>query len=168
VTVTTSRTSITKFRRATARRLRANQTDAEILLWRHLRKLETKGTHFRRQVPIGPYVADFACLASRLIVELDGSQHADKPNIAKDEVRTRWLEAEGYRVLRFWNNDLTENLDGALETIYAALYGSRDAQPVTLKHERRLKDHPTPARHSASKTRVNALTARRPSPSRGE
>jgi len=61
-------------------------------------------------VPIGPYVADFACLASRLIIELDGSQHADEPNKSNDETRTRWLEAEGYRVLRFWNNDLTRIL----------------------------------------------------------
>ena len=150
-----------------ARRLRANQTGAEITLWGELRKLETKGTHFRRQAPIGPYVADFACLASRLIIELDGSQHADEPNKSKDDARTCWLETEGYRVLRFWNNDLTENIDGVMETIYAALYGSREAEPMPLKHERRAKDHPTPARHSASETRLNALMARRPSPSRG-
>jgi len=148
--------SINKFRRATARRLRANQTGAEIILWRELRKLETKGTHFRRQVPVGPHVADFACLASRLIVEIDGSQHADEPNKSNDDARTRWLEAEGYRVLRFWNNDLTENLDSVLETIYAALYGSRDAEPLPLKHERRRKDHPTPL-----------AFGKRPSPSRG-
>jgi very-short-patch-repair endonuclease len=156
-----------KFRRATARRLRTNQTGAEISLWRQLRKLETKGTHFRRQVPIGPYVADFACLASRLVVELDGAHHGEEPTKNHDVFRTRWLELEGYRVLRFWNNDLIENPDGVLETIYAALYGSRDVEPTPLKHSRRLKDHPTPARHSASKTRVTALMARRPSPSRG-
>src|SRR3954462_11452402 len=101
-----------KFRRATARRLRANRTGAEIALWRELRKLETKGTHFRQQVPIGAYVADFACLASRLVVELDGSQHGEEPIKGRDETRTRWLEREGYRVLRFWNNDLVENLEG--------------------------------------------------------
>ena len=142
--VITSQKSINKFRRATARRLRANQTSAEMTLWRELRKLETRGTHFRRQVPIGPYVADFACLASHLVIELDGSQHADEPNKSNDDARTRWLEAEGYRVLRFWNNDLIENIDGVMETVYAALYGSRDAEPVPLKHERRFKDHPTP------------------------
>ena len=147
---------MTEFRRATARRLRANQTGAEMKLWRELRKLETKGTHFRRQVPIGAYVADFACLASRLIVELDGSQHCEEPVKSRDDERTRRLESEGYRVLRFWNNDVTNNLDGVLETIYAALYGSRDTEPTPLKHLRRTKDHPTPAR-----------SARRPSPSRG-
>jgi very-short-patch-repair endonuclease len=167
VTVTTSPTSISKFRRATARRLRSSQTGAEKSLWRQLRKLEMKGTHFRRQVPIGNYVADFACLASRLVIELDGSHHGDESNTAHDDSRTQWLEAEGYRVLRFWNNDLTENLDGVMGSIYAALYGSREAELIPLKRERRLKDHPTPARHSASKTRVNALMARRPSPSRG-
>jgi len=152
----TSQTSIDKFRRATARRLRANQTGAEMALWRELRKLETKGTHFRRQVPVGPYVADFACLASRLVIELDGSQHGEKLNKVRDEARTRWLESEGYRVLRFWNNDLIENLEGALEVVYAALYGSRDSEPVPLRHDRRRKNHPTPAR-----------SARRPSPSWG-
>jgi very-short-patch-repair endonuclease len=89
------------FKRATARRLRTNATGAEILLWRHLKRMETSGTHFRRQVPVGPYVADFACLASRLLVELDGSQHGDEVNKAKDEERTRWLESEGYSVIRF-------------------------------------------------------------------
>jgi very-short-patch-repair endonuclease len=155
VTVTIS-PSFNKFRRATARRLRSGQTGAGQSLWRELRKLEVKGTHFRRQVPIGNYVADFACLASRLIVELDGSHHGDEPTKGRDQARTYWLELEGYRVLRFWNNDLSENLDGVMETIYAALYGSREAEPIPLKHERRLKDHPTPAR-----------CARRPSPSRG-
>jgi very-short-patch-repair endonuclease len=157
VIVPASQNSMMKFRRAAARRLRANQTGAEQLLWRELRKLETKGSHFRRQMPIGPYVADFACMASRLVVELDGSQHGDEPTKTHDETRTRWLKSEGYRVLRFWNNDLVENLDGVMETVYAALYGSRDTGPIPLKHERRLKGHPTPARHSA----------RRPSPSRG-
>ena len=124
-------------------------------LWRELRRLEIKGTHFRQQVPIGPYIADFACLTSRLVIELDGSQHGENTNKARDTARTRWLESEGYRVLRFWNNDLVENLDGVMETIYTALYGSREAEPKLLRHERS-KAHPTPARF-----------ARRPSPSRG-
>jgi very-short-patch-repair endonuclease len=156
VIVTTSRTSISKFRRATARRLRGNQTGAETMLWRQLRKLEINGTHFRRQVPIGPYVADFACMASRLVIEIDGSQHGEEFNKERDEMRTRWLQAEGYRVHRYWNNDVVKNLAGVLETIYAALYGSANTEPTPLKHYRRTKDHPTPAR-----------SARRPSPSRG-
>jgi very-short-patch-repair endonuclease len=153
---TNRKSPIDKFRRATASRLRANATGAEIALWRHLKSLETQGTHFRRQVPIGPYVADFACMAARVVIELDGSHHGDAPTKARDEQRTLWLESEGYRVIRFWNNDLVENLDGVLETIHAALYGSRDADSLPLKHQRHSKSHPTPAR-----------SARRPSPSRG-
>jgi very-short-patch-repair endonuclease len=131
------RRPIDNFRRKTARRLRVNSTAAEVLLWRELRKLETKGTHFRRQVLIGPYVADFACLASRLVIEIDGSQHGEEPNKSRDEMRTRWLESEGYRVVRFWNNDITQNPAGVLEVIYAALYGSRDTEPKVIKHRRK-------------------------------
>jgi very-short-patch-repair endonuclease len=147
---------IERFRRANARRLRVKATDAEVLLWKRLRTIETEGTHFRRQVPIGPYIVDFACMAARLVIELDGSQHATDANRERDRQRTRWLESEGYRVIRFWNNDLTSNMEGILETVYAALYGSRDAEPQPLKHQRRQRRHPTPAR-----------VARRPSPSRG-
>jgi len=130
------RRPIESFRRETARRLRKNGTAAETLMWRQLRKFETRGTHFRRQVPLGPYVADFACLASRLVIEIDGSQHGDEPGKSRDEKRTRWLESEGYRVLRFWNNDVTRNPAGVLDVIYAALYGTRDAEPKMLKHRR--------------------------------
>jgi len=93
-------------------------------------------------VPIGPYVADFACLASHLIIELDGSHHGEKPFRNYDDARTRWLQSEGYRVLRFWNNDLTSNLNGVLETIYAALYGSSIKEPKPFKHSRRPKVTP--------------------------
>ena len=128
---------IEAFKRASARRLRANATEAERLLWRHLKRMETSGTHFRRQVPIGSYVVDFACMASRLLIELDGSHHGDQVNKARDQGRTAWLESEGYRVVRFWNNDIGENLEGVLDTIRAAIYGSRDVDPAPLKHLRR-------------------------------
>jgi len=95
-------------------------------------------------------------MAVRLIVEVDGSQHGNIQNKIKDDERTRWFESEDYRVIRFWNNEITENIDGVLDTIHAAVYGSRDTEPRRLKHERRIKSHPTPAR-----------VARRPSPSRG-
>jgi very-short-patch-repair endonuclease len=131
--------TISAFRRRAAR-LRENPTGAEDLLWRRLRRFPVSGTHFRRQVPIGPYVADFACMAARLIIEVDGSQHGRDDLLKRDEARTRWLEAEGYRVLRFWNNDLTGNMDGVLEAIYAAIYGSSSAEPVHLKHQRRKRD----------------------------
>ena len=151
----TKRPTIDGLRRKTAQRLRANVTDAETKLWRHLKQIETSGTHFRRQVPIGNYVADFACMAARLVIEVDGSQHGEGENTARDDVRTRWLEREGYRVLRFWNNDIVQNRQGVLDVIYAALYGSRESESTAFKHERS-RVHPTPAR-----------SARRPSPSRG-
>ena len=138
--MTDDNSTISAFRRRTAKRLRENATDAKDLLWRRLRRFPVSGTHFRRQVPIGPYVADFACMAARLIVEVDGSQHGRDDVRRRDERRTRWLEAEGYRVLRFWNNDLTTNMDGVLQAIYAAIYGSPSAEAVHLKHQRRKRN----------------------------
>jgi very-short-patch-repair endonuclease len=103
---------------ANAKRLRANMTDAERRLWSKLRRKQMNGRRFRNQVSIGPYIADFAFLEIRLIIEADGGQHSiDK---ADDEIRTRWLESEGYRVLRFWNNDILQNLEGVLESIRLA------------------------------------------------
>jgi len=113
-----ARRPISDFKRKTANRLRANTTVAEQILWRHLRRLDVKGSHFRRQVVIGPYIADFACLAERLIVEVDGSQHGDDEGLRRDDVRTRWLQSEGYRVIRFWNNDVMSRTDAVLETIH--------------------------------------------------
>jgi very-short-patch-repair endonuclease len=96
--------------------MRAAPTEAERKLWWHLRhRLPMPGTHFRRQVRIGKYIADFACHAKRLIVEVDGSQHVLQS--AADEQRTKALEAHGYRVLRYWNNDVLTNIDGVLEDI---------------------------------------------------
>jgi very-short-patch-repair endonuclease len=140
--------SIDSFRRETARRLRKNSTYAEIKLWRHLRQLPTLGSHFRRQVPVGPYVADFACMAVKLLIEVDGSQHGEAENANRDEARTRWLQAEGYRVIRFWNNEIANNIDGVMDAIYAAIHGVSDAEPLHLKHQRRSSPrgvHPTPA-----------------------
>ena len=112
------------FRLATARRLRANATSAEEKLWRELDRIPLLRTHFRRQAPIGRYVADFACLRARLLIELDGPSHSDQTTAAKDRRRTEWLEREGYRILRFWNQEVYDNMDGVLDTIYATLYGS--------------------------------------------
>jgi very-short-patch-repair endonuclease len=123
------------FRRDTAHRLRANTTGAEDILWRHLRRSPVLGTHFRRQVPIGRYIADFACMAARLVIEVDGSQHAEGLVAESDKERTRWLESEGYRVLRFWNNDITQNIDGVLEAIHSAIAPSM-VFDEPLKHKR--------------------------------
>ena len=129
------RRTISSFRRHTARRLRENTTGAEDVLWRHLRRSPVLGTHFRRQVPIGRYVADFACLAAHLVIEIDASQHAEGQVAETDAARTRWLESEGYRVLRFWNNDVTQNVDSVLEIIHHAVSPALTFEEP-LKHDR--------------------------------
>jgi len=92
-------------------------TEAERHLWRHLR-LYSLRAQFRRQVPIGAYVVDFACLRRRLIIELDGGQHLLSP---EDEIRDDWLLTQGYRVLRFWNHEVLGNVEGVMETIRVAV-----------------------------------------------
>jgi len=89
----------------TARRLRKNSTVAERDLWKRLRKDRLAGLHFRRQHPIGPYIVDFCCIPKRLVIELDGYFHTDPARIERDRVRTLWLRAAGYRVLRFRDSD---------------------------------------------------------------
>src|SRR5215470_7843238 len=96
----------TSIRRAAAKKLRANTTPHERILWRALRELPIEGTHFRRQAPIGRYVVDFFCPAKRLIVELDGGHHNDDEIAKRDRARQLWLENEGYRVVRFWNSEI--------------------------------------------------------------
>ena len=104
-----------------ARALRAQGTDAERVLWRHLRARQFDGYKFRRQHPIGPYFADFACVRERLVVELDGGQHAQADDQTRDARRTQFLQAHGWRVLRFWNHEALANLDGVLQVIAMAL-----------------------------------------------
>jgi very-short-patch-repair endonuclease len=120
---------ISDFKRKSAKRLRANTTVAEGILWRHLRKLDVKGSHFRRQAVIGRHVADFACLAERLIVEVDGSQHGDDDSSRRDEIRTRWLKSDGYRVIRFWNNDVMSKTDAVLEAIHGMIVATPPRLP---------------------------------------
>jgi len=98
-----------------ARTLRKNQTDVEEILWQQLRNRHLCGYKFRRQFPIAPYIADFACLELKLIIELDGGQHADQ--ISYDNQRRLFLEQRGFKVIRFWNNDVIENTAGVLESI---------------------------------------------------
>src|SRR5262245_52206360 len=105
-----------------ARRLRAEMTDAERRLWMHLRDRRLLGFKFRRQQPLHGYVADFVCMEVQLIVELDGGQHLDRQR--SDEYRTRVLTANGFRVIRFWNDDVLLRMDAVLEEILRRL---RDA-----------------------------------------
>ena len=123
----------TSIRRAAANKLRANTTPHERILWRALKELPVDGTHFRRQAPIGPYVVDFFCPAKHLIIELDGGHHNDDENAKRDHQRQLWLEQEGYRVIRFWNSEISRDLTAVLERIYVELHGSREAEVTRLK-----------------------------------
>lgn len=97
-------------------------TDAERLLWRSLRGKQINRHRFRRQHPIGDYIADFACIEQRLVIELDGGQH--QAQLEYDEQRSEYLRQQGWRVLRFWNNEVLENLEGVLSVIAASLEGT--------------------------------------------
>jgi very-short-patch-repair endonuclease len=103
-----------------ARAMRKEPTEAEKKLWWHLRhRLPVTNTHFRRQVRLGRYIVDFASHGAKLVIEIDGGQHVEQA--AADAERTRFLEGEGYRVVRFWNNEVLTNIDGVLEAIASAL-----------------------------------------------
>ncbi len=102
-----------------ARLLRKNSTDAEKLLWRHLRNRRLNGLKFRRQFPVDQYIVDFVCLELMLIIEVDGGQHAEQAEY--DLRRTEILQSKGYRVVRCWNNEVLQNLIGVLEALTPAL-----------------------------------------------
>jgi len=103
---------------AKARRLRRSQTDAEAKLWGMVRDRRLEGAKFVRQYPIGPYVADFVCRSAMLAVELDGGQHSESQ---ADEKRTAFLAARGYRMLRFWNNDIFDDPEGCWDRLTQVL-----------------------------------------------
>jgi very-short-patch-repair endonuclease len=118
-----------------ARALRKSMSDAERKLWRGLRARRIDGARFRRQHPMGRYIVDFVCLEQRLVVEVDGGQHTEDEHVAADARRDRWLESEGYRVMRVSTTDVHSNVDGVLDTIWATL------------QERASKPHPHQERH---------------------
>lgn len=109
-----------------ARNLRKKQTNAERLLWQHLRNRQLCGQKFRRQFPIDSYIVDFACLEVKLIVELDGGQHAEQ--VEYDQHRTEQLQKRGFKVIRFWNNDVLENANGVLQAIQMEILTFTDNQ----------------------------------------
>lgn len=128
-----------------ARSLRRAATEAEKKLWWHLRrKLPLEGTYFRRQVPLGPYFADFACLKHRLVIELDGGQHTFPEAQRRDAERTAFLEAQGFRVLRFWNNQVFSGIDGVIDTIHAAIDGAQTLTPYPSPQGSGEEDGPSP------------------------
>ena len=110
-----------------ARELRQNMTDAEQLLWRHLRAHRLAGDKFRRQQPIGRYVVDFVHFGARVIVEADGGQHN---NSAHDRQRDGWLTGQGFTVLRFWNHEILSNTEGVLAAIHAAVTAPSPPAPL--------------------------------------
>ena len=112
-----------------ARQLRENSTPAERKLWRHPRSRSLAGFKFVRQEPIGPYVVDFVCREQRLVIEVDGGQHADN---RRDAVRDQWLVGHRYRVLRFWNNEVLGNIEGVWDTIFAAAFAAAPPHPDPL------------------------------------
>lgn len=121
-----------------ARRLRQQESEAEHRLWNMIRGRRVQGAKFVRQYPIGPYVADFVCRERMLVVEADGGQHSES---AADETRTAFLNARGYDVLRFWNNEILENTDGCWQALTAVLLGNPSPDwrfaPATLSPEGR-------------------------------
>lgn len=108
-----------------AKKLRKSQTDCEIKLWYYLRDRRFENLKFRRQYPVGNYIADFICTEKMLVIELDGGEHVDSK---KDVIRDNWFKANGYKVLRFWNNDVIENISGVLEVIRISV---SDPHPAT-------------------------------------
>jgi very-short-patch-repair endonuclease len=115
-----------------ARALRQNASEAEQRLWQHLRNRQIEGLKFRRQHEIGPFIADLVCDEAKLIVEADGGQHAEQAET--DARRTAWLEAQGYRVLRFWNHEILQSTDDVLEQI----------RRLALERLEKLAPHPNP------------------------
>jgi very-short-patch-repair endonuclease len=109
-----------------ARKLRGDPTEAERALWARLRAGQVGGFKFVRQFPIGPHIADFACRSAKLVIELDGGQHATSET---DAARTRLIEAHGYHVIRFWNHDVLSNIEGVLEAIRSELRLARNLLP---------------------------------------
>jgi very-short-patch-repair endonuclease len=140
-----------------ARALRAQMTDAEQKLWFALRDRRFANFKFRRQVPLGPFIGDFVCFGARLVVEVDGSQHADSP---RDEQRDRWLAANDFLVKRFWNNEVLTNIEGVLTVLLEVLH-ERTPHPA-----RAARGRPSPA--GGEGTELAARGSRRSTPAQSD
>jgi very-short-patch-repair endonuclease len=112
-----------------ARQLRRNRTEAERRLWWKLRELKQAGFKFRQQVPIDHFIVDFACLSERPIVEVDGGTHGTGEELRRDARRQQYLRRQGFRIVRFWNSEVRENMEGVMDTIVAALHTPTPEHP---------------------------------------
>ncbi|MFC7499470.1 endonuclease domain-containing protein [Enterovirga sp. GCM10030262] len=119
---------------ARSRELRRNMTPAERRLWSRIRARQVADTRFNTQFPIGPFICDFASRGAKLIIEVDGGQHAEQ--VEADVGRTAYLKTKGYRVLRFWNNDVLENTDGVIQAIEEILRDSPSPGPSRRREGR--------------------------------
>ena len=117
-----------------AKTLRTNRTEAEQRLWYHLRAHRFMGLKFKRQKPMGRYIVDFVCMEQRLIIELDGGHHSEQ--VAYDQHRDAWLRSQGYTVLRFWNNEVMQQLEGVLEQIHCTISLSPGPSPASGRGEK--------------------------------
>jgi very-short-patch-repair endonuclease len=155
-----------------SRDLRRNATDVERRLWWYLRGRRFESFKFRRERPIGPYIVDFVCLERRLIVELDGGQHAEDRK-SYDERRDAYLRRAGYRVLRIWNNEVNENLDGVMQEIDTALRDDPHPPPSPASGRRDAAQRLVETMRAAGKhrrmmqARIKAVSASEPSPACG-
>lgn len=116
--------------------LRQRGTDAENRLWFHLKGKQLEGLKFRRQEPIGNFIVYFVTYEKRLVIELDGGQHAEKDGQARDKRRDEWLNSQGFRVLRFWNTDVLQNLEGVMETIRETCFSHPPLNPPIKEGEK--------------------------------
>lgn len=122
-----------------AKNMRSNMTKEEVKLWNILRAKRFYNYKFKRQVPIGNYIVDFLCKEKNLIVEIDGGQHNEKLNKIKDIKRTNYLESKGYKVIRFWNNEVWNNIEGVCSTLKKELE-ALCPPPAALRHPREIQD----------------------------
>ena len=146
-----------------AKHLRSHQTDAEQRLWYHLRGHRFMGLKFKRQKPLGRYIVDFICQERGLIVEVDGGQHAEQTHC--DEQRDAWLRERGYRVLRFWNHEVMQQLDGVLERIRREVVAPSPPSPLPSTGEGSKEASPVDSLPHAGEGEEGDLT---PAPSSGD
>jgi very-short-patch-repair endonuclease len=117
---------------AKARHLRRDMTEPERRLWWNLRRIRSGGSHFRRQAPVGPYFADFACHQIRLAIEIDGGTHASTASAIRDESRSSYFRSHGYRVLRFWNYDVMSDIESVMTVIQLTIGEQVEMNPPPL------------------------------------